>query len=58
MMRRFGTRRFSATLMRSESRRPVDSICVMLPAVETGRTPLIGALTLIDRSVSLPRVHM
>jgi hypothetical protein len=43
---------------RSEARSPLDWISVMLPADGSGRMPLTGALTLTDRSVLLPRVHM
>ncbi len=58
MIRRLGTRSIIATVMRSAARSPVDPISVMLPAVESGRTPSMGALTLIERNTSVARVNM
>ena len=57
-MRRAGWRMFTDTVRRSAARLPEDWISLMLPAVTSGRTPSMGALTLIDRSEPEPRVHM
>ena len=45
-------------LKRADARLPLDWTSVTLPTVGSGRTPFVGALTLTDRSVLRPRVHM